>query len=241
MYRSLALPITLLLCFYARVCRGDQFYGSEVNDDLFLGDDDNLLSSLVGDDDLLLSTFLGDDDMIHLGNLFGIDPDLTEKETLCMDETTKFVQNSKALQDTMFAYLIISMDFPSDDDEDQDVNDITITYPQEAVDSYNAVCGEVGGVLLVIKEGTYDCTMDEEDSCQLTIQNMAQCVASVEDHEGFPQGKLLVQTMDQLGLECKIGNGRRTTTLLWRRRRSVSLLRQRSPSPSSWQWWGACS
>jgi hypothetical protein len=82
-----------------------------------------------------------------------------------------------------------------------------MTYPQEAVNSYKSICEQEGGILLVIKKRTYDCTMgDEEDTdVQLIIQNMAQCVASVDDCEGFPQVKLLVQTMEELGVECTFG------------------------------------
>ncbi len=84
---------------------------------------------------------------------------------------------------------------------------ITVAYPQHAVNFYKAICEQEGGVLLVIvKEGTYECTIDEEDTVgQLIIQNMAQCVASVDDCEGFPKVKLLVPTLNEFGMECEFG------------------------------------
>jgi hypothetical protein len=105
----------------------------------------------------------------------------------------------------MVAYTM-AMDLPSDDEqEDQDDAEMTMSYPQDAVDLYTTVCEQEGGVLLVIKESNYDCTAFG-DSIRLVIQNMAQCVAPVDDCEGFHQEKLLVQTMDQLGIDCEIGN-----------------------------------
>jgi hypothetical protein len=66
----------------------DEFVGDHEfdEDDQIIGDDYDLFPG--ADDDLSSSLQLGDDDMFDLGKSFGLDLDLSQKETSCMHETS---------------------------------------------------------------------------------------------------------------------------------------------------------
>jgi hypothetical protein len=127
--------------------------------------------------------------------------DLTGKDAQCLEDTGFLLLNSDDLVDASLEYSL-SMDLPDEADLlDESLASMTIVYPQEAVDMFRAVCEQEGGTLLVIQEGNYDC-VSNDISRQLTIQNVANCVASTDSCKDIDQEHFLVALWQELGMEC---------------------------------------
>jgi hypothetical protein len=130
--------------------------------------------------------------------------DLTGKDAQCLEDTGELLLNSETLLEASLEYAF-SMEFPDEADLlDESLSSMTIVYPQEAVDTFRTVCEQEGGTLLVIQEGNYDC-VSNDISMQLTIQNMANCVASTDNCKDIDQEHLLEASFQELGMECDAG------------------------------------
>jgi hypothetical protein len=187
MNTSPTLLLVIIVALSALSCGADRDLGT---DDIFGLDD-----ALFGDNETL---GLGDD-------LFGLGGDmgLTGKDAQCFEDTQELAMNSNALLQATLDYAM-AMDSPDDDTliEESPPSSMTMGYPQDAVDSLRTICEQAGGRLLVMKEGSFDCAMDDGETISLTLQNVANCLAATEDCKDFPQEHLMTSIWEMFGMEC---------------------------------------
>jgi hypothetical protein len=81
-------------------------------------------------------------------------------------------------------------------------------YPEDKLNSYDKYCNQAGGVLHVIKLDFFDCILrGSNEDIELTLKNFANCMADVEECEGFGQEHLLQEAWAELGLNCILEEG----------------------------------
>merc|ERR1711897_25229 len=77
------------------------------------------------------------------------------------------------------------------------------SYPADKVKNYDSYCSKNGGKLHLIKIDFFDCLLlGTTDDIELTLKNFANCMADVEECEGFGQEHLLQEAWRELGLNC---------------------------------------
>jgi len=78
-------------------------------------------------------------------------------------------------------------------------------YPEDELQNYLTYCQKYGGKLHVIKLDFFDCILQgSKDDIELTLKNFANCMADVDDCEGFGQEHLLQEAWAELGLACSL-------------------------------------
>merc|ERR1712086_696155 len=81
-------------------------------------------------------------------------------------------------------------------------------YPEDQVKSYDDICTKSGGKLHIIKIDFFDCLLlGTTEDVELTLKNFANCMADVEECEGFGQEHLLQEAWRELGLNCSRNAG----------------------------------
>jgi len=82
---------------------------------------------------------------------------------------------------------------------------MSASYPQDKLTEYGAYCTKYGGKLHTIKIDFFDCTLrGSSEDIEVTLKNFANCMADVEECEGFGQEHLLQEAWNELGLVCEL-------------------------------------
>ena len=125
---------------------------------------------------------------------------ISYKEEQCLEQTAKVYEEADK------DLLIARHDFSTSMDMDMTSRQkMYAKYPQEKLDRYDATCTKYGGKLHTIKLDFFDCKLNgSSDDIELTLKNFANCMADVEDCEGFGQEHLLQEAWDELGLHCAL-------------------------------------
>lgn len=123
---------------------------------------------------------------------------ITDKEEKCLEKTGKMFD---AAEDDLFT---ARMEFSNAMEMDMTSSQkMYAKYPEDQVKSYDDICGKSGGKLHIIKIDFFDCLLlGTTEDVELTLKNFANCMADVEECEGFGQEHLLQEAWRELGLNC---------------------------------------
>jgi len=76
-------------------------------------------------------------------------------------------------------------------------------YPEDKLKNYEVYCSKYGGKMHIIKIDFFDCILrGSPTDIELTLKNFANCMAKIEECEGFGQEHLLQEAWGELGLDC---------------------------------------
>jgi len=132
---------------------------------------------------------------------------ITEKEEKCLEKTGKLFE---AADEDLFTARheftdAMEMDMTSE-------QKMYAKYPEDKVKNYDTQCSKNGGKLHLIKMDFFDCLLlGTKDDIELTLKNFANCMADVEECEGFGQEHLLQEAWKELGLNCLLEDGEKKT------------------------------
>jgi len=124
--------------------------------------------------------------------------EITAKEEKCLEKTGKLfeVADQKLFEVRDDFTMAMEMEMTSS-------QKMYAKYPEDKLNTYDKYCGKSGGVLHVIKLDFFDCILKGSNSdIELTLKNFANCMADVEECEGFGQEHLLQEAWGELGLNC---------------------------------------
>lgn len=123
---------------------------------------------------------------------------ITDKEEKCLEKTGKFFESADENLLTARQEFSSAMEMTMTSAEK-----MKATYPQEQLTSYDAYCSGNGGKIHIIKIDFFDCILlGAATEIELTLKNFANCLADVEECEGFSQEHLLQEAWKELGLAC---------------------------------------
>ncbi|VEU39609.1 unnamed protein product [Pseudo-nitzschia multistriata] len=127
---------------------------------------------------------------------------ITYKEEQCMEKTGKFFETAgKELQEMRHEFAAsLSMGMTSKDT-------MSASYPAEMLKDYDSLCSKYGGKLHSIKIDFFDCYLlsgTPEDDVELTLKYFANCMADVEECEGFNQEHIIQEAWKEMGLKCEL-------------------------------------
>lgn len=123
---------------------------------------------------------------------------ITPKEEKCLEKTGKLFE---VADDSLFEArdeftMAMEMDMTSS-------QKMYAKYPEDKLKTYDSFCTKNGGILHVIKLDFFDCILrGSSEDIELTLKNFANCMADVEECEGFGQEHLLQEAWAELGLNC---------------------------------------
>lgn len=123
---------------------------------------------------------------------------ITLKEEQCLEKTgLLFEEAGEELQGARAEFTAaMEMEMTS-------AQKMSARYPEDQLRSYEAFCEKYGGKMHIIKIDFFDCLLHgQNDDIELTLKNFANCMADVDECEGFGQEHLLEEAWAELGLNC---------------------------------------
>lgn len=123
---------------------------------------------------------------------------ITLKEEQCLAQTGKLFESAGE------NLLTARQDFTSAMDmEMTSKQKMYAKYPEDKLKTYESYCDQAGGKIHIIKLDFFDCILrGSNEDIELTLKNFANCMADVEECEGFGQEHLLQEAWAELGLNC---------------------------------------
>lgn len=123
---------------------------------------------------------------------------ITIKEEQCLEKTGLLFEGAD--EDLLIARQefteAIDMKMTSDDK-------MLASYADEILKNYEAYCSKYRGKMHTIKIDFFDCILrGSPKDIELTLKNFGNCMADVEECEGFGQEHLLQEAWGELGLNC---------------------------------------
>jgi len=125
---------------------------------------------------------------------------ITVREEKCLEKTGALFEQAGEDLLTARQSFTQAMDMKMTSDEK-----MSATYPKEELDNYDTYCTKHGGKMHWIKVDFFDCRMiGSKDDVELTLRNFANCMADVEECNGFGQEHLLQEAWQEMGLFCEL-------------------------------------
>jgi len=123
---------------------------------------------------------------------------ITEKEEQCLIKTGKLFEAADEDLLTARNDFSAAMEMSMTSEEK-----MKAVYPEDVMKNYGTHCSKNGGKLHIIKIDFFDCVLlQSTEDVELTLKNFANCMAEVDECEGFGQEHLLQEAWKEMGLNC---------------------------------------